>query len=374
MRVRNIVDAYRLEGHQVEVVGVLGSENYEKETGFLPFPSHQKLASVISNSFLMEDYAIGQLFSSDLTLRAMLLKKILKKPDIIQVEHPWLFKAANFYAKTHNIKIIYSSHNIEWKLKQEILLDFVDQPEALGGAEVIKVDELYAIQNADAVISVSETDAFWIKQYTSKNVLLAPNGVKEWSVDENSLAEAMSVTKQRFALYCASAHPPNVTGFFEMLEGGFGSLKPDEKLVIAGGAGWSIAGDIRVHQSAKLAEKIIVAGSVNQSCLEGLLELTACIILPLTKGGGTNLKTAEALWSGKPIVGTTIAMRGFESFLSSPGVFIADNSVDFKQALRKAMTLDKLNLSNGEIDKRRSVLWKETLKPLGEFLKSLRIA
>jgi hypothetical protein len=32
--------------------------------------------------------------------------------------------------------------------------------------------------------------------------------------------------------------------------------------------------------------------------LEGLLDGAQCIVLPLTQGGGTNLKTAEALWSG----------------------------------------------------------------------------
>ena len=42
-----------------------------------------------------------------------------------------------------------------------------------------------------------------------------------------------------------------MTGFFEMFGGGFGSLAPDQSLVIAGAAGYVIASDVRLHQSAK---------------------------------------------------------------------------------------------------------------------------
>jgi hypothetical protein len=162
-----------------------------------------------------------------------------------------------------------------------------------------------------------------------------------------------------------------VTGFFDMFGGGFGSLKPDEKLIVAGGAGYSIAGDIRVHQSSKLAEKVIVAGIVSQPCLEGLLDGAHCILLPLTQGGGTNLKTAEALWSGKNIVATSVAMRGFEKFKESTGVQIADNSTDFKRKLRIAMEAALPVLSAEEIEKRKSVLWSGCLKPLVEVMSQL---
>src|SRR5690606_28273039 len=95
-----------------------------------------------------------------------------------------------------------------------------------------------------------------------------------------------------YALFCASAHPPNMTGFFNMLGGGFGSLKPDERLIVAGGAGPEIIKDNRLKPSSKLAERLVVTGLVSQSCLAGLIDGATSIILPITQGGGTNLKTA----------------------------------------------------------------------------------
>lgn len=367
LRVRNIVDRYRAAGHHVEVVGVLGSEAYESEPGFSAFPGVSQLATAIPNPFLMEDYAIGRLFADNARAYERLASTICTKPDIVQVEHPWLFAFARSFVETKapTARIVYSSHNIEWRLKQEILSSYFDEGIAQQNSDLIKDIELAAISHANAVVCVSESDAEWVRSQAEKPVVVAPNGVKPWKTTEAGLNEAATITQgSRYALYCASAHPPNMTGFFEIFGGGFGSLKPDEKFVVAGGAGYAIAGDVRVHQSAKLAEKVVVAGMVSQPCLEGLLDGAACIVLPLTQGGGTNLKTAEALWAGKHIVATRVAMRGFESFIGATGVQLADDPAAFKRALRFAMESEPLRLSEQEIDARRSVLWETCLDPL----------
>lgn len=376
LRVRNIVDSYRDAGHDVEVVGVLGSEQYESEIGFLPFPKTSALVSVVENPFLMEDYAIGRLFSEVDQFYILLSSLIKVEPDIIHVEQPWLFAFAKKFIETNRFKakILYGSQNIEWHLKHAILSSYIDIATTQKYTELIKQVELDAINGADRIICVSENDADWIKQQTQTPVILAPNGVSPWSSSEVGSKEAKVITGfNRYALYCASAHPPNISGFFEMFSGGFGSLKPDEKLIIAGSAGWSIAGDVRVHKSAKLAEKVTISGVVNQPCLSGLIEGAHCIVLPLTQGGGTNLKTAEALWSGKHIVATKIAMRGFEKFIGSQGVRIANDSGEFKRELRAAMNDSVLELTDEEKERRKVVLWSSCLKPLIELINEIEI-
>jgi hypothetical protein len=374
LRVRNIVDRYRAAGHHVEVVGVLGSQAYESEPGFSAFPGDTRLAAVLANPFLMEDFAIGRLFADDAQAYERLAASIRTKPDVVQVEQPWLFAFARSFVekKAPTARIVYSSQNVEWRLKQEILSPYFDAAIAQQNADLIKDIELAAISRADAVICVSESDADWVNSQAEKPVVVAPNGVKAWRTTEAGRKEAATITQGfRYVLYCASAHPPNMTGFFEMFGGGFGSLKPDEKLVVAGGAGYAIAGDVRVHQSAKLAEKVLVAGMVSQPCLEGLLDGANCIVLPLTQGGGTNLKTAEALWAGKHIVATTVAMRGFERFIGARGVHLADDPATFKRVLRVAMESEPLRLSEQEIDARRSVLWESCLDPLMALIEHL---
>ena len=367
LRVRNIVDQYVKEGNKVKVIGVLGSNSYSSEIGFINFPGEECLATILPNTFLMEDYLIGRLFSNNQNYYDQLASLVPFRPDVVHVEQPWLYEfAEKFVARSAPLaRIIYSSHNIEWQLKQEIISSYFDQSTAEHCGQLVKAVELAAIKGADEVICVSESDALWIGAQSNKNVVLAPNGVKSWDVTDQGRAEAKKITgNYRYALYCASAHPPNMTGFFQMFGGGFGSLKPDEKIVIAGSAGWAIAADKRVHKSAKLAEKVLVAGVVNQPCLDALLDGANCIVLPLTQGGGTNLKTAEALWSRKHIVATTIAMRGFEHFIDAQGVQLADSPDLFKRALRLGMGSKNLTLSDAEINERRSVLWEYCLAPL----------
>jgi hypothetical protein len=374
LRVRNMVDTYLRAGHEVQVVGVLGSDQYPPEEGFVKFPGHEALVSVYPEPFLMEDYAISKLFAESQMWFERLVAKVSITPDVIEVVQPWLFGFCQRYVVQAGIRpaIVYSSQNVESSLKERIVRSYSGEKRALAVADSIHATEIATISGADGVICVSQSDLDWTRQYSDKPMLLAPNGVRPWAIsDEGTSVAKKIVGENQYAIYCASAHPPNMTGFFEMFGGGFGSLAPDQSLVIAGGAGYAIAGDVRVHQSAKLAERVVVAGIVSQPCLEGLLDLAHCIVLPLTQGGGTNLKTAEALWSGRYVLATTVAMRGFEDFLGAPGVFVADDPSEFKKGLRHVMALAPLQLSEADRNKRKRVLWDECLSLLPSFVEQI---
>lgn len=374
LRVANILDAYRKAGHSVAIAGVLGSEVYEGQRGFAPFPGRRTLATVISNPFLMEDYAIGRLFSENDTLYNELMRCIEISPDIVHVEQPWLFSFARrfVFERAPHAKIIYGSQNIESLLKAQILKEHFWDSEVRHNVKLVESIEQEAILNADGIICVSELDAMWLQERTQKPVLTAPNGVNPWKASSNGINEAKRFIKGfKYSLYCASAHPPNVVGFFSMLGGMFGSLTPDQRIIIAGGAGPAIAANPEFHKTAQLPERTISAGMVSQECLEALLDECHAVILPLTQGGGTNLKTAEALWSGKHVVATSVAMRGFESFIGAPGVHVADDPSSFKRAIRIAMSRPELVLSADEVERRSAVLWANCLKGLASFVREL---
>jgi hypothetical protein len=65
-------------------------------------------------------------------------------------------------------------------------------------------------------------------------------------------------------------------------------------------------------------------------------------LLPITDGEGSNLKTAEALEAGIPIVATSKAFRGFEAAMKLEHVTIADNPKDFRLAVRRALAQSRL--------------------------------
>jgi len=372
IRVKKIVDYYRQAGFQVEVAGVLGSASYPASVGFDPSPSINELAKILDNPFLMEDVAIAKLYKANDKYFSSLAKQIKQVPDVIHVEQPWLFGFAQRYIKeklNNRSKLIYGSQNIEYQLKASILKTYFITDEVTQREKQVKQLEMHAITEADGIVCVSQHDLEWLTQQTQTSVVLAPNGVSEWNVTEQSIDEANQITKhQKFALFCASGHPPNVKGFFDLFGDGFGAMNHNEKIVIAGSAGYAIEGDERVHQSAKLAARVAIAGLVSDSCLSGLLHTAHCIVLPITQGGGTNLKTAEALWSGKHIIATTTAMRGFETFIGQQGINIADTPAIFKQQLREIMARPPLVLNQPERESRAIVLWEQCLSPLSPFM------
>ena len=374
LRLRGLIDAYKSAGHEVALAGVLGGNGYPLSSGFVPHPE-AALANGRYGGEGNEDYGIGQLLIEDQALYQQLEGKIANVPDVIHVEQPWLFAFAQKYAKSKQrdnvIKLVYGSQNIEFVLKREILTAS-KHPEVEHLTEAVKQLELTASRESDAVVCVSQNDLAWVNSQSRVPAHLAPNGISPWHASVDGIEAANALThKRQFALFCGSAHQPNVNGFATLFAGGFASLDFDQRLVIAGAAGYLINQHPVMHTSSKLTDNLIIAGMVSDGCLAGLLETAHCIVLPLTQGGGTNLKTAEALWSGKHIVATSTAMRGFESFIGAQGVVVEDSPAGFKKALRQAMQSPPVLLTEAEREARKIVLWEACLKQLPAFVENI---
>ncbi|MET3119257.1 hypothetical protein AAKU64_003496 [Undibacterium sp. GrIS 1.8] len=371
-RLLNIARLLIEAGHNVRSAGVLGSESYPLTPNFVSYPGFAALTEFIENPFLMDDWAIGKLFASNDKYFTQLADLIDIVPDVIHVEQPWLFEFAIRYRNerlNQRVKIFYGSQNIEHELKYDILKTYLTTTVAEDGAKKVLACELNALQQADGVCCVSENDLQWSRDKTKGLVVLAQNGVRETPVALNGIKEANTITGQhKNSLYCASAHPPNISGFFDIFGGGVGCFAPDERLVVAGGAGSNISDDTRFQKTAGLQKNFISAGVVSDESLQGLLHTAHVIVLPITHGGGTNLKTAEALWTGKHVVATSSAMRGFESFINSTGVRVEDTSEGFCEAIKSAMSALPLQLDTIEKEKRRILLWEHTLLPLTEMI------
>ena len=106
------------------------------------------------------------------------------------------------------------------------------------------------------------------------------------------------------------------------------------------------------------------AGHLKVCPLALLLALASCIVLPITVGGGSNIKTAEAIFSGRPVIGTTPSFRGYEAARELPGIHRTDDAAAFRRLVKRALegTLPTGGTERPEI--RRAVLWSETLKRL----------
>jgi hypothetical protein len=367
-RLHNIVSVYRAAGHQTRSIGVLGSPTYGSEEGFMDCPSRSELSAYMGDPTCMEDWAIGQLASKDADTFESLRSRITETPDVIHVEQPWLFAFARRYAsesKGKRVKLIYGAANIEHSLKAKILEKPFGRRRAEECARVVRECESKAAREADLICATSNADADWLRTNLKCEVIVAANGVTDRRITASGVSEANKITGHRkMALYCASGHPPNIDGFFQMFGRGIGCFSPDERLVVAGGAGPSIMGDARFGRTPGVGKHYVHSGEVSEECLAGLLQIAHVILLPITAGGGTNLKTAEALWSGQHVVATSVALRGFEHYCSAKGVSICDEPTTFRHAIREAMMQLPLDLSSEERSHRKSLLWESTLAPL----------
>lgn len=368
IRLSNICQVYRACGHEVQSIGVLGSKHYKPSPGFIAAPNKRKLQSKGINPSLMEDVVISELTKQGEPLHLKLQKEITIKPDLIHIEQPWLFDFALALKKSQfpNAKLIYGSQNIEHQLKFGILKNSGHRANASAYSEIVREKELHAARQADACFAVSQADAEWLREVTDKPVYLTPNGVRDvFKTDATSAstwAREYAQTKQ-YAIYCGSAHPPNMDGFFAMLGGGCGSFEKGQRLLLVGGVGEAIINDKnRLPHNSELRHRIDVAGEIDDASLNLLLVNARCILLPLTHGGGTNLKTAEAIYTQGQVIATCTAMRGFEKFADHTGIHVANTAGEFKRAIRAAMQAGRPDVPEAECVERRSVLWEETLK------------
>ncbi len=374
-RLLQLEQAYRRFGFHVQSAGILGNEIYPRVPGYLPYPGRHTLASVCDPPDLLEDYAIGQWICQDEGAFARLMQTIEPGFDLIHVEQPWLFAAAGRLKAMLNpaAPVIYGSQNLEADLKRGILMGRDDTGVNQSRLAAILTLEQEAARQADLVLAVSEAEAAVVRQWTSRPVVVAANGVAQRPAPGPQALEQLQSTlgSAQYALFAASPHPPNIDGFFDLFVPGLGSFKPDQRLVIAGGAGPAICRDSRIQKMALVGERLINLGYVSEELLAALLGQAHCLVLPITTGAGTNLKTAEALWSGKHIVATSLAMRGFERFNRAPGVQVCDDPVAFKQAIRQAMAQPLPQLDEPDIRARQSVLWTATLEPIRMALEPL---
>ena len=101
------------------------------------------------------------------------------------------------------------------------------------------------------------------------------------------------------------------------------------------------------------------------------MELADVVMLPIVEGGGTNIKTAEALYNRKPVVTTSFALRGYEQFKHWRNVRLADRPGDFRDLLAQALRSEPEQLKSADIAQLDTLLWSSTLQRLPEQFAAL---
>jgi len=263
-------------------------------------------------------------------------------PSLLWFEHPFLWPVFRDWANRRHTrtKIVYSSHNVEWAMKSEML-------ERQQLVDDHCVQRLYATErdllfSSDIVLCCSDDDHNIYRRHGRPDTVVVPNGATwpELAMDTDEKELSRFRKKIPSAKYCltfiSSCHEPNWFGLRDL-------VLPHMK---AGGllqsATLILMGDIcKLYEAwcLSMGEQIpgvICVGRVTEAEKSAIFKLADIVVLPITAGGGTNLKTAEALMSKRVVVATDIAFRGFERHINRQGIFCGTSN-QFTEMLRQAI-------------------------------------
>jgi len=328
-----------------------------------------------------EDLCIGDAVTKNNEVHQAIKKILLsKKPDLLILEQPFLYKGIKQIINDLDmkVKLIYSSHNVESDLKFDLYKSLgISNSIAREKADKVKLIENELVNDADLIISVTEKDEGHYKKMGSKNIVIAKNGTSLAPFDQGTLIHWKNYCNARYikqgAFFAGSPHQPNLTGFMKMIGMKPGYLAMNQRILIAGGISElmeTYLDDKLGHLSACFWGRVDRLGRISDSDISTVLSLSRLVLLPITEGGGSNLKTAEALLSGKNILATSIAFRGYEEFLDLPGVYIEDNPEKFRSKLVELISLEGVaQRSENDRNKIQEVTWENRLKNLSQTLK-----
>ena len=360
-RVAAIAKLAREAGHVFEYVPIYSRQSYpdgsptERQTA-LP----KDIAEALHAHKGREDLHFAAVLGADHALVRSVIDKLgALAPDIVQFEQPWLYPlfrdALRNDPRLQHARLIYSAQNVETELM------------ALPWQRETRALEQQITRDADLVVAVSESDRETFSRWRKPDqhpVLVAPNG--SWAPDLEASPAPARLFENEYAVVVGSAHPPNAEGYWQAIGQIPGFLPPGTTLVVAGGMSRLITSDPRFHRFPMLAEAFIsTMPEISEETLNALLFHAKTICLPIISGGGTNLKTAEALLWLKPVVAMRPAMRGYQGAPDLSGVYVADTGGQFRGLLRDVMT-GRLTSRRKPQDVERFT-WAAQLAPLIDY-------
>jgi glycosyltransferase involved in cell wall biosynthesis len=371
IRLSQLVKKFERNGWKTRSIAVYEEESFlgdELGPYDIPFPVDSLFRSYKGRHVpLINDLLTGAYATSDEGGFSKILANLPTEIDVIHVEQCWLWNLVEkikSIPKYKNAIVVFGSQNIEFLLKNDILEQYniADRDDVI---EDIKHLEMRAVHEADVVAAVTKNDVKSMQSWGRKSITLAANGIEPWKTDTLTSKWESKLPKSPWMLYVASAHPPNFTSFNKIIGESLACIPPDSKLVIAGSVCEHIYKEVLKSKWASInISRLEFLYVLDDDDLAEVKNRAHAYFLPIEHGGGSNLKTAEALYSGKPVIGTLSAFRGFEEFCDSSRINIINNPEEFFSATRQVLTRISPILDSKELSSLEKLTWDKTLDSL----------
>ncbi len=246
--------------------------------------------------------------------------------DIAQVEGIELARYMTaIRASSPSSRIVFDDHNAEAELQRRNMLLDARQPRRWPAAVYswfqarrLRHFERWAMQTADAVVAVSETDKRFLEELFY-GAPLSPAGRQSISNFQSPISVIPNcIDTQQFASYAGPSFP------FDLVFSGKMDYRPNVDAVLwfadavwprikqaRPAATWAIVGQKPHSRLARLAQLdgVTVTGRVES--VRPYLAGAKVYIMPFRVGSGTRLKLIESMAAGKAIVSARIGAEGF---------------------------------------------------------------
>ncbi|MFD1109812.1 glycosyltransferase [Pseudoroseomonas ludipueritiae] len=302
----------------------------------------------------LEDIVSAMHAASHPTLLAV-AADLSRRARVAVFEHCYLAPLLDaMHAAAPGLPVVYDAHNVEARLKREILAGHPAEAPLCGFVEEVERRLLAA---ADLVLCCSEADAAHFGP-AARQVVLMPHGV--------ILAEpAAPVAGEAPRLgFLGSSHPPNVAAARFIVE----ELAPRLPEAV-----FELVGSVCAAVSSNLPN-VLLRGVVSEEEKAATLGRWSVALNPVESGSGASLKLADYLAHGLPTVNTPHAARGFAAVAAGAGLVLPLEGFapELSRLLRQPGALRDLAARAREAAEAQG--WSATARPAREAIAALAAA
>lgn len=282
--------------------------------------------------------------------------------DLIILEQPFLVDLVRLVVEKSSVPVIYSCQNIEYRLRKDLERFAPDPRRSPERSEQVRRLEADAVEMSSHITAICPTDQAHLRDDFGCESTLVPNGT---SVSDVALPDRPSSTDSYFA-FAGSSYWPNVEGFSEIADPSLAFLPPTMRIQVAGTVGTEIMKhpSILRRQSAN-ASRITLRGFLPMEDLVRMMHRSLAVLVPVFVGEGSNLKSADALASGAPVILSERGIRGYEGVIESHGedVTVVSSASEFRAAMASAVASTPRSAASKH-DRRKALEWTRRLRPL----------
>lgn len=281
--------------------------------------------SIFLNFFSNTPYNIQRFYSKKFE---QLIISVLKENefDIIQFESLYVIPYLAIVKKYSNAKFILRAHNVEhqlWERRSMEEKNILKKYYLNLLASRIKKHETAAINNVDAVVTITHIDETYFKKITPKGTFLTiPFGI---DIEKYSHFPSHASLATVFFIG-ALDWKPNIDGLLWFIKNVWQNISkqlPGTKI--------HIAGKNTPQKIKNLSSGNIQVDGEVPDALE-YMSRHNIMIAPLFSGGGMRIKIIEAMAMGKVVITTTMGAEGIPC-KNGENILIADTREDFSKRL-----------------------------------------